>query len=274
MIVNDLRIVGVAAFVAGAKPPLVVDTNAVKTGTVALERFEPVAGRHAEEVQRGGGVELGQLALGDPLNRREAPHPVPGGEPLRVLAAEAMNHGANRIAYRDANRESLAEASGRPILNTQMATLSRIGNRCVMSTFPHNRGRTARSRVEPRAPEAVRTPLPVAQRSAQTPAGVQSLRLHGHATGDPSCNVGHSHDRGERQHEATQAEYVTSGTHPHSVSAAGTNRTGPMQRRGAVGVTESTGLVVPSPSPAAVVAAAARHPVDGGPHRSPRIAKS
>ena len=114
MIVNDLGIASVAALVAEAKPPLVVDTNAVKTGTVALERFEPVARRHAKEVQRGGG-ELGQLALGGPLNRREAPHPVPGGEPLRVLAAEAMNHGANRIAYRDANRESLAEASGRPM---------------------------------------------------------------------------------------------------------------------------------------------------------------
>ena len=56
MIVNDLGIASVAALVAEAKPPLVVDTNAVKTGTVALERFEPVAGRHAKEVQRGGGT--------------------------------------------------------------------------------------------------------------------------------------------------------------------------------------------------------------------------
>ena len=84
MVIDDRRIVGVTAFVAEAKPPLVVDANAVKTGTVALERFEPLAGWHAEEVQRGGGVELGQLALGDPLNRREAPHPVPGGNSRSV----------------------------------------------------------------------------------------------------------------------------------------------------------------------------------------------
>ena len=56
-------------------------------------------------------------------------------------------------------------------------------------------------------------------------------------------------------------------------SAVETNRTCPKYRRAAAG-TESAGLVVTSPSLAAAAIGATQHPVDGDPHRSPRIAMS
>lgn len=45
MVISDFDFVGVTADPTEAQTPLVIDTNAVLTGTLAFERFEPVAGR-------------------------------------------------------------------------------------------------------------------------------------------------------------------------------------------------------------------------------------
>lgn len=45
MVISDFDFVGVAADPTEAQTPLVIDTDAVLTGTLAFERFEPVAGR-------------------------------------------------------------------------------------------------------------------------------------------------------------------------------------------------------------------------------------
>jgi len=60
--------------------------------SIALERFEPVARRRAQEVQRFGRMQLGELSLGDPKAGRKTPAPAGFEQGLRILAPEASDH--------------------------------------------------------------------------------------------------------------------------------------------------------------------------------------
>src|SRR5947207_11479294 len=51
MVVHDLHAVGVAVLPDEADAPLVVDANAMLPRPVALQRLEPVAGRHAQRIE-------------------------------------------------------------------------------------------------------------------------------------------------------------------------------------------------------------------------------
>src|SRR5690242_9525608 len=51
---------------------LVVDTDAVATGKIAFQRFQSIAGRRTQELQRLRGIELLQLAHGDAFERLES----------------------------------------------------------------------------------------------------------------------------------------------------------------------------------------------------------
>jgi hypothetical protein len=49
-------------------PPPLVDADAVLAAPLALQRFEPIAGRHPEIIQRSRLVQHTQLAQGGGLN--------------------------------------------------------------------------------------------------------------------------------------------------------------------------------------------------------------
>ena len=61
MVVNDLNLVRRTVRPAKANPPLIVDADTVLAGAIALELLEPIAGRHAEVIERLGGVQSNQL---------------------------------------------------------------------------------------------------------------------------------------------------------------------------------------------------------------------
>ena len=93
MVVNDLNLVRRTARPAKAEPPLIVNADTVLTGAIAFELLKPVAGRHAQIIERLGGVQGNQLPehsapkvgwiSADRLPVKEA-----GGIPV----AEALDH--------------------------------------------------------------------------------------------------------------------------------------------------------------------------------------
>src|SRR5437762_13703735 len=80
MVVHDLHAVGVAVLPDEADAPLVVDADAVLPRPVALQRLEPVAGRHSQRIEPSRGVKLRQLA---PRHGMQC-----GCQPAHVLAGE------------------------------------------------------------------------------------------------------------------------------------------------------------------------------------------
>src|SRR4051812_37179236 len=91
MIVDDFSVFGVGSIPAETEPELIVDAYAVLPGAVALQRFQPIAGRNAQEIKRGRRVELHQLAPGDGLDRSKTPHRRPIKQTLRILAAKCLD---------------------------------------------------------------------------------------------------------------------------------------------------------------------------------------
>ena len=68
MIIDNFDIVGVTVNEAKAKTPLFVDSDAVRASAVITECFETITGRHTQKVKRRGSVQLGKLALSNPLH--------------------------------------------------------------------------------------------------------------------------------------------------------------------------------------------------------------
>lgn len=68
MVIHDLHSVSVSFPPHKAYPPLIVDTDAVLTLTVAHKRLKPVFRWHSQIVQVLGIVQDHQLGLGTPLN--------------------------------------------------------------------------------------------------------------------------------------------------------------------------------------------------------------
>ena len=63
MIVDKFNVQGFAVSPCEADAPLIVDADAVLTGSVTFKRFEPVTRRGAQKIQCLSSVELGQLTL-------------------------------------------------------------------------------------------------------------------------------------------------------------------------------------------------------------------
>src|SRR5713226_5505987 len=64
VVVHDLNILRAFRRPHEAHAELVVDTNAVLTGTAALQRFQPIARRHAQVIKFPGPVQHRKLAHG------------------------------------------------------------------------------------------------------------------------------------------------------------------------------------------------------------------
>lgn len=92
MVVNNFDVNGSSRRPDETHTPLIVDANAVLTGSIALERFQAIARRRSQEIERQGSVQLRQLSLGDRCDRSKAPGTLAFEQCLRVLAPERLDH--------------------------------------------------------------------------------------------------------------------------------------------------------------------------------------
>ena len=93
MRIDDLDVQGIAVFPAKANSPLIVNANAVLTGAVALELFEPVARRHAKVVDRVSGIDRDELSEHRALELGgEAPNGLAAEETLGISVGEGFDH--------------------------------------------------------------------------------------------------------------------------------------------------------------------------------------
>jgi hypothetical protein len=68
VVVNDLNLLWASVGPPETDPPLVVDSDAVLTGPIALQLLEPVARRQTKLVERNGRADLTQLPQRRSLN--------------------------------------------------------------------------------------------------------------------------------------------------------------------------------------------------------------
>ncbi len=73
MVIHDLDLKGVAPFPAKANPPLVINSYAVLSRTIAFERLQPITRRNAQGIEMRRGVKLRQLAPHHPMNDSRQP---------------------------------------------------------------------------------------------------------------------------------------------------------------------------------------------------------
>jgi hypothetical protein len=62
VVINDFNIFCTCIRPMKADTPLIIDTNAVLTDTIILERFKVVAGRHSQIIKPSGDLELSKFA--------------------------------------------------------------------------------------------------------------------------------------------------------------------------------------------------------------------
>jgi hypothetical protein len=72
MVVNDLNVCRPSGTAHKANAPLIIDTDAMLTGSVIFERLQPVARRCAQKIECQGGVQLRQFSLSDFCNGSKA----------------------------------------------------------------------------------------------------------------------------------------------------------------------------------------------------------
>jgi len=70
VIVDDLDVEGIPGLPSKADPVPIVDTDAVLTLSISTQRFEMIARRDSQILQRRCSVEDPQLPQGDPLQVR------------------------------------------------------------------------------------------------------------------------------------------------------------------------------------------------------------
>ena len=80
MVITELNILGISIFPAKAQSPLVVDTKAMLTLSIMLERFQAIAGRAAQVVQIDSLVDHDQFASSGIGNIRRSPFGAKAGE--------------------------------------------------------------------------------------------------------------------------------------------------------------------------------------------------
>lgn len=92
MIVHDFDLLGAGRRPEKADSILIVDPDAVLTGTVTPECFEAIAWWDAEVLQPPRDFELAQLASRRRLDAHEAPDSLALGQGLRLGVPERDNH--------------------------------------------------------------------------------------------------------------------------------------------------------------------------------------
>jgi hypothetical protein len=91
--VDDLDIVRVPGPPTEADPPLVIDANAVLSGTITKQLFEAIARWRPEILHLLCRVKDEQFAEHDLQQRRRiSPHPLARKQALRVTVSEALDH--------------------------------------------------------------------------------------------------------------------------------------------------------------------------------------
>ena len=95
VVVSDFRIEDIADFPTETYPPLIVDPDTPLTSPVAVELFQPVAGRNPDEVKCGSGVQLLEFALGNALDILRQPCGKPAMKKFfGLFAGKGSDHGA------------------------------------------------------------------------------------------------------------------------------------------------------------------------------------
>jgi hypothetical protein len=95
VIIDDLYVMSIARTPSETNAPLVVDPDAVLTGPVTFQRFQPVAGRNAQKIESRRGVDLQQLSKCNSLHvGRKASAMLAPKELLRLFVRKALDHRA------------------------------------------------------------------------------------------------------------------------------------------------------------------------------------
>jgi hypothetical protein len=93
VVVNDLHLLRSGVRPHEADTPLLVDPDAVLTGPVTLERFEPITWWDAVVVKNLRGSHLTNLAKRDSMDPRiDRAHSLTTPQPFGVLAPERSDH--------------------------------------------------------------------------------------------------------------------------------------------------------------------------------------
>ena len=92
MIINDFNILRSRSGPAEADAPLIVDTNAVLTLSIAIQSLKSVAGRRAQELERCRSLELRELAGRYFHDRAEARRFAGFKELSGIDALKALDH--------------------------------------------------------------------------------------------------------------------------------------------------------------------------------------
>ena len=92
MVVNQFNIFRAAVRPSKTEPVLIVDTDAVLSGSITAQGFESVTGWNPEVVEPAGDLELPELAAGYPLDGLEARDRPTVGEGLSIGASERPDH--------------------------------------------------------------------------------------------------------------------------------------------------------------------------------------
>jgi hypothetical protein len=92
VVVDDFHVPGVSVNPAEANPPLIIDTDAVLAAAVALERFERVAGRRAELLDRLHGIQYEKFSASLPGYRGKSLDDPIIEQALGTPIAKALDH--------------------------------------------------------------------------------------------------------------------------------------------------------------------------------------
>jgi hypothetical protein len=92
VVIHDLNVVRISISPHEAKPPLVIDPDAVLALPVTTQSFQTVAGRCCQIAELGSAVQLAELSSGNLLNRLKATALPAMMQPFSVRAAERLDH--------------------------------------------------------------------------------------------------------------------------------------------------------------------------------------
>jgi hypothetical protein len=92
MIIDDFNVFSAGFRPAEADAPLPIDSDAVLSGSISLERFQPIAGRHVQIVEICGNFKLSQFPARDCGHPRKSLDAVSFRKSLSVGARKGSNH--------------------------------------------------------------------------------------------------------------------------------------------------------------------------------------
>jgi hypothetical protein len=110
MVIYDFDVLCASVRPAEAYAELVIDPDAVLTGAITLQGFQPIAGRHAKVIQSTGNLQLTQLPTRDGSDAGKSPNPLALCNRLCVSALERLDHNSI-IMYRVNNVKRLYDDS-------------------------------------------------------------------------------------------------------------------------------------------------------------------